>query len=718
MSSDRSRHQVEEIARDLLARAYLDILAREAGDYSKPLLRSGDPDDPIEKLLGDLAAPATEASRISVRPDLATAAVLTARAIEAERDLVRELRRGSPIVTIATHVPDLVSLIRDVIKACAFGPDTIVEEGRMHSGADRCAVLFTRDGTGIDHKPEKGNDAIAAALHAHNPIVGIATDPRRHLPRDLMRAAEFHLTIGQIDAAALALVIEAVTGQRPEERDIDAGVLRAADVSDLQLAVRRDRTPAECLRRLGELVRNRGLFDGEGPRLEDLVGYGEAKQWGLDLAADVAAYRKGEIDWACVEKGLLLAGPPGVGKTQFAKSLAKTAGVPIIATSVADWNAANYLSGTLQAMRSAFSQARRLAPCILFVDEIDGISDRATLRGEYVEYWSQIVNLFLELLAGVEDRSGVVVIGATNHPDKIDAAVLRAGRLDRTITIDKPSVEDLAGIMRFHLKGSLAGADLLPAALAARGGTGADIEAWVRRAKSRARRVRREVALDDLLAEIRGAREPMPESLRRSSAYHEAGHIVVGAALNIQRVKAASIHDAGALVSVSIDLAKAQTLAGLEAVIAMLLSGRAAELEFLPEGGASLGAGGDARSDFALATDLAVAIETKYGFGAFGVVCLPDRVTDMLLHDATMITLIKQRLDACLERATAILLSNALAVTSIAEALVAKGYLDRAEIDCLLAKDPLHVPSPVITQDPIGANALHVTALRKGVPRS
>src|SRR5262249_47484740 len=153
---------------------------------------------------------------------------------------------------------------------------------------------------------------------------------------------------------------------------------------------------------------------------------------------------------------------------------------------------------TLQSMRTAFSQARRLAPCILFIDEIDGISDRARLSGNSVEYWSQIVNSLLELLAGVEERPGVVVIGVTNHPDKIDAAVRRAGRLDRTIEIEKPSVEDLAAIIRFHLGRDLAAAELMPAALVARGGTGADVEAWVRRARSAARRQRRPLELADL----------------------------------------------------------------------------------------------------------------------------------------------------------------------------------------------------------------------------
>ncbi|MDB5582677.1 MAG: hypothetical protein JWR80_7853 [Bradyrhizobium sp.] len=192
-----------------------------------------------------------------------------------------------------------------------------------------------------------------------------------------------------------------------------------------------------------EIVSNRGLFDGQGPTLHELSGYGEARQWGIDLAADIAAYRRGELEWAAIEKSLLIAGPPGVGKTKYAIALAKTAGIPIVATSVAEWNAANYLSGTLQAMKNAFSQARRAAPCVLFIDELDGISDRAPLRGEHAEYWSQVVNVLLELLAGVDERPGVVVVAATNHPEKIDAAVRRAGRLDRTITIEKPNVEDL-----------------------------------------------------------------------------------------------------------------------------------------------------------------------------------------------------------------------------------------------------------------------------------
>lgn len=679
---------------DLLARAYLDILAREAGGSSKPLLRSGDPSDPIEKLLDDLSVADGNTSRISIRADLAAAAILTARAIEGERDLLRDLRRGSPVISIATHTPDLVALIRSVIKSCAFGPDTKIEDNKINSAYERVAVIVARDGAAVDHKPDKGNDVVAAALHARCPLVGIAADPRRHLPRDLMRAAEIHLTIGEIDAAAIALVIEAAVGEPPTDV-MDPDLLRAVDVADLQLALRRGRNANECLCRLGEIVSNRNLFDGEGPSLQELTGYGEARKWGLDLAADIGAYRKGELDWADIEKGLLLAGPPGVGKTQYAKALARSASVPIVTSSVAEWNSASYLSGTLQAMKNAFAQARRLAPCILFIDELDGISDRATLRGEYVEYWSQIVNLLLELLAGVDERPGVVVVAATNHPDKIDAAVRRAGRLDRTITIEKPNVEDLAGIFRYHLKDSLTGANLTPVALAAQGATGADVEAWTRRAKGKARRAKRELAIGDLLEAIRSGRKPLSPRLQHICARHEAGHIVVAAALGNYALHAVSLHDTGGTTRGEVDLEQCQTLAGQEKIITMLLGGRAAEDVLLPPDDVTVGSGGEENSDYARATKLAIDIETRSGFGAFGVLHLPDTAIVLMLRDPEVVTLIKRRLDGCLARAREIVSANKGAATAIADALEVSGYLDKGDIQALLAMHMPKGPTPI-----------------------
>ncbi|GLS33773.1 Peptidase family M41 [Mesorhizobium albiziae] len=647
---------------DLLARAYLDILARTEGVHAKSMLRmgSGDPTDPVEELLDDLMD--TIEDRVSVRADLAAVAVLTARAIEAEPGLTRTLRRAAPVVTIATHTPDHVSAVNKVIEACALPADrSVVTSGHKLRLPDNDVFIVARDGTDKSHKPDNGNDSVAAALHARATIIGIAPDPRWQLPRDLMRSAEYHLVLPEIDESALFLVIEAVTGKRPQ-RPVDPAAIRSLDVADLVLALRPDRSPDDCIERLEGLVAKKGEFHSDGPSLEDLDGYGEAKDWGLELVADFADYKAGRITWDEVDnRGLLLSGPPGVGKTSYARALSKSARVPLVATSVADWNAASYLSGTLQAIKDVFARARRLSPCILFIDELDGISDRSRLSGDYVEYWSQIANSLLENLQGVDERPGVVVIGATNHPDKIDAAVKRAGRLDREIAIEKPDARTLANIFRHHLRDQLPDADLMPVALAARGATGADVEAYVRRARGAARRGRRALQLDDLLAEVRSNREPLSGDVRRRVAIHEAGHVVAGTLLGRMAVVGVSIGDRGGLTEVA-DIDGSADPDHCNDVIVMLMAGRAAEELML--GSPSTGAGGEPHSDLSHATDIAKKIELKFGFGDFGPIYLGEGRHDPLTTVPGLLACVKKRLDQAMLTAAELLTKNRMVLIS------------------------------------------------------
>ncbi|MGY4224974.1 cell division protease FtsH [Bradyrhizobium sp. USDA 4503] len=677
--------------RDLLGRAYLDMLATEAGANSAPLLRNGNLDDPIEKLIDDLSTTPDSVRRTSIRADLAAAAILVARTIEPVDGLTRELRRSCPVVSFATHRPELVSLVKQVLKTCAFGSDTKVLDERSfdrHSYS-RPALLLCRDGGSSEHRPDRGNTVVADALHARAPIVGVAPDPRRNLPRDLLRAAEYNLSLNQLDASAVLLVIEAVTGKRPQAA-LDDELVRAIDISDLALSVHADRSPDDCLDRLKKIVSTKSFFTHDGPCLEELAGYGEAREWGLNLVGDLREYRSGRLDWSCIEKGLLLVGPPGVGKTQYARALAKSANVPLVSTSVADWNSVAYLSGTLGAIKESFSQARQLAPCILFIDELDGISDRASLTTEYKEYWTQIVNLLLELLAGIEERAGVVVIGATNHPDHIDAAVRRAGRLDRMIEIQPPDTVTLAAIFRFHLGPDLlANQDLTPIALAATGKTGADVEAWVRRAKSRARRAKRDLVVEDVLHEVRSGREGLPKNLRRSFSVHEAGHLVVGVALAVFEPRALTILDYGGGTHVDVSLANSQTQIGIENCITALLAGRAAEEVILGLPQATAGAGHGEGSDFSRATRAAIDLELRFGFGALGVAHFSDRTAETLMHDSSIMALIVKRLDRCLAHARELVTENRTAVEAVAGRLEATGYLDRGAIDELLKAHPL-----------------------------
>ena len=364
-----------------------------------------------------------------------------------------------------------------------------------------------------------------------------------------------------------------------------------------------------------------------------------------------------------------------------------------------------------QKIREVFAEARRRQPTIVFIDELDTLPARgSTTRRD--DWWTSITNCLLEELDGFERREGVVVIAACNDPSRLDPALVRAGRLDRHIEIPLPDVPALINIFRMHLGNDLAGVDLRPAALAARGRTGADVERFVREARRAARKQARDMALQDLLDAIGDDQRPWAPDARRRVAYHEAGHAIATLSLGLAKPVAISIDGAGGLTENEITTAQALTRGHYEDLLVALLAGRAAEI--LVFGEPTAGAGGADGSDLDRATQLVVRLETSYGLGQFGPVSVGSTLTtrDLLLMPELR-NAVRQALEAAEAQALELLTTNRHSLDALADALFQSGYLDRAEIDNVLAAAPLRrkqaqaalVPSPAGSQATPPGNA-------------
>ncbi|MEX6508643.1 AAA family ATPase [Jiella sp. M17.18] len=351
----------------------------------------------------------------------------------------------------------------------------------------------------------------------------------------------------------------------------------------------------------------------QGPRLEDLHGYGAAKEWGLRLVQSLEDFRAGRISAADIDGGALLAGPPGTGKTLLASSLARSADVPFFPTSYAAWQSAGegHLGNVLKEMRRIFSAASAVAPALIFIDEIDTLQARGS-TGRYDDWWRSIINALLECMDGTDRRAGVIVLAACNEDRNLDAALVRSGRLDRRFYVGLPSSDDLGRILRHHLP-ELADDDVQPVATFLAGtASGADAARIARDARHAARAASRDVSAADLMAAAVPP-DTRPEAVRRRIAVHEAGHAT--AVLRQGRVpNSLSIACAGGGRVVHEREQTELVLSELRAQLAVHLAGRAAEEIVL--GAVSAGAGGVDASDLGQATKLVALLEGRLGLGA------------------------------------------------------------------------------------------------------
>ncbi len=620
----------EESTPGVLARRFVGILLKNAHKGRKTEERIVGawrhlPD--FEDLDADEGEEPEEVGSVTLAVDEAAAAILLADCLEAEPAITGSFRSGSPVVVV--QAPDARSRpwMDHVLKVCVLGRSTpVLTERQLDSMLLSPRVLKRRHAVIMDcdvekREREKLDERGMTALSLGLPVCVVSTDVGRNVPARIRSAADLAIFPGGWKASSLSLMIEAVTGDSVIVSE--ESWLASVTLDDLRMSVSSQRGGEESLARLRVVATTRRAQEAEVPELISLSGYGDARRVGLEMVQDLHDLREGRIGWADVGRGLVLAGPPGVGKTFYARSFAKSADLPLVIASLAQWQASGdgHLGDCLKAMKLSFAEARACAPSVLFIDELDSLGDRATFHHQHRDYSSQVVNALLEELDGAADRTGVVVLGATNHPDRIDPAILRAGRLDRLVHIGLPDTVDLMGILRTQLGPELPFADLRPAALAARGGTGADAASWVRRARGVARRAGRDLDMQDLLDAVMEGRERLAVGLRERVALHEAAHACAVIALGVGSVHGISILDNGGITVVE----HGQMLVTRDDAVGMIvhsLAGRAAEIAFF--GAASSGAGGDASSDLARATRVAFAIEGSWGLGEAGPIWIGD----------------------------------------------------------------------------------------------
>ena len=359
--------------------------------------------------------------------------------------------------------------------------------------------------------------------------------------------------------------------------------------------------------------------------------------------------------------------------------------------SYAIWHSAGsaHQGDFLKAMRKSFAEAKAAAPSVLFVDEIDSFPDRGKLTHSWADYEIQIVNAFLAEVDGVEGRDGVILLAACNHPDKLDPALVRSGRLDRHIRIRLPDRAALARILREHLAGDLAGADLSAAAMAASGSSGADCERLVRGARRRARSAQRAMVMADLLDEIGGADDRSPDDLW-ITAVHEAGHAVTTCALRPGGIGVVSLRgsgDTGGRTAVMAARSAYVRLSDVADWLVILLAGRAAEE--IVCGQASSGAGGGETSDLARATYLAAASQAALGLGEVADLTwrgLPDTngMPDLLAAHPGVAERVRVMLEDAYDCARRMIGARITAVEALARVLVTRRILDGTEAEAIV----------------------------------
>ncbi len=447
-----------------------------------------------------------------------------------------------------------------------------------------------------------------------------------------------------------------------------------------------------------------------GVTFRDVAGQDEAKE-SLEEIIDILhnPQKYTEIG-AKLPKGALLVGPPGTGKTLLAKAVAGEAGVPFFSISGSDF-VEMFVGVGASRVRDLFKEASKMAPCIIFIDEIDTIGKSRDNRMGGNDEREQTLNQLLAELDGFDPGKGVIVLGATNRPEVLDKALLRPGRFDRRITIDRPNLAGRLSTLQVHTRNIRLSedVDLKKIALATAGTVGADLANLVNEAALRAvRHGRRAVNQEDLLASfefvIAGSEKKnsvLTQFERKLVAYHEAGHAMAAyKQKNAEPAQKITIvpHTEGSLGYTLLmpeeDKTNLRTKEELMAKIAVSMGGRAAEevvMDTMTNG---------ASQDIQEATNIARNMVAMYGMseefgmmalgsvrnqyleGGYGLDCAQDTA-------AVMDKAVKAILDVCYRDAVEVIKANREDMDKVVAYLLEKETITGGEMVAIIeGRDP------------------------------
>ncbi len=453
----------------------------------------------------------------------------------------------------------------------------------------------------------------------------------------------------------------------------------------------------------------------------DVAGIDEAKEELQEVVEFLRNPEKFQKLGGRIPKGVLLVGPPGTGKTLLAKAVAGEAKVPFFSISGSEF-VEMFVGVGAARVRDLFSQATRQAPCIIFIDELDalGKSRRMNVMGGHDEQ-EQTLNQLLVEMDGFETNKGVIIMAATNRPEILDPALLRPGRFDRQVLVDRPDINGREAILKIHSRKVLLGPDVDLRKVAGRtpGFVGADLANIVNEAALLAARKNKEVvgsadfdeAIDRVVGGLQKKNRVMNPQEKEIVAFHESGHAIVAESVE----HADPVHKISIIPRGIAALGYTQqqptedrylmTRSELLDRLAVLLGGRVAEEQVFGE--ISTGA----QNDLQRATDIARSMVTEYGMSdLLGLVTyehahqpmfLPESFTSGKTYSETKATQIDEEISRVIEKAhervRKILLERRAVLDDLAHLLSQKEIVQGQELREMLAasKPGTASPSPV-----------------------